>query len=228
MSTYRTGNHWGTTIVREGAGPRPCDQVSLHYCFALGENARHDDGDELVAQVVDADRPREERQLLAERVAELLTAAETACDCGHAGLPLMFHLRPCPVAALRDAARNRLSATETAETAMPEGHRAPPGRHARIQGLRHPPLSFRPPRPIVESGGRSGRRKQWATEGHAHPTAGPLPLLADVRGQERRRRHTAGTGHLVQRQDLHHVRRRDRQRPGSSRSLHSIQVVAGQ
>ncbi len=57
--------------------------------------------------MVDADRPREERQLLANRIAELLTAAESACNCGHEGLELMFHLQPCPVAVLRDAARRQ-------------------------------------------------------------------------------------------------------------------------
>ncbi len=107
MAEYRTGSHWGTTIIRQGTGPRPCPEVSVHYCHALGEETRHDRGDELAAQVIDADRPREERQLLARQIAELLTAAEKACDCGHAGLEMMFHLRPCPVAVLRDAARSR-------------------------------------------------------------------------------------------------------------------------
>lgn len=91
MAEYRTGAHWGTTIIREGVQP-------------ADEDGRRPD-DELVAQVIDADQPREERELLARRIAELLTAAERACDCGHEGLELMWHLLPCPVAALRKAAR---------------------------------------------------------------------------------------------------------------------------
>lgn len=94
MTTYRTGSHWGTTIIREGKLPPDASGY------------RRDD-DELVAQVIDADRPREERQLLARRIVELLTVVEAACDCGHEGLDLMFHLHPCPVAVLRQAARRR-------------------------------------------------------------------------------------------------------------------------
>lgn len=93
MTTYRTGSHWATTIIREGSQP-------------ADESGRRED-DELALQVIDADRPRQERQLLAERVAELLTVVEAACDCGHEGLELMFHLHPCPVAVLRQAARRR-------------------------------------------------------------------------------------------------------------------------
>lgn len=93
MSTYRTGSHWGTTIIREGSEP-------------ADDSGRRDD-DELALQVIDADRPQGERQLLADRVAELLTVVEAACDCGHEGLDLVFHLHPCPVAALRNAARRR-------------------------------------------------------------------------------------------------------------------------
>lgn len=93
MAKYRTGSHWGTTVIREGSAP-------------ADESGRRDD-DELALQVIDADRPREEREMLAERVAELLTVVEAACDCGHEGLDLMFHLHPCPVAVLRNAARKR-------------------------------------------------------------------------------------------------------------------------
>jgi hypothetical protein len=93
VTTYRTGSHWGTTIIREGTQP-------------ADERGRRPD-DQLVAQVIDADQPREERQLLAERIAELLTVVEQACDCGHEGLELAFHLMPCPVAALRNAVRRR-------------------------------------------------------------------------------------------------------------------------
>jgi hypothetical protein len=70
--TYRPGNHWGVTIVRDGTQP-------------ADESGRRDD-DELVAVVVNGD------QHIAAVVGELLTAAETACDCDHSGLALMFHL----------------------------------------------------------------------------------------------------------------------------------------
>lgn len=56
MSRYRTGNHWGITIVREGPGP---EDVMGHHS-----------GDELVAVVVNGD------QALAERICELLNADE--------------------------------------------------------------------------------------------------------------------------------------------------------
>lgn len=93
MAAYRTGSHWGTTIIREGSQP-------------ADESARRPD-DELVLQVVDADRSPADRELLARTTAELLTAVEAACDCGHEGLQLLFHLHPCPVAVLRNAARRK-------------------------------------------------------------------------------------------------------------------------
>lgn len=55
MSTYRTGNHWGVTIVHEGV--------------PLGENGATV-GDQLVAVVVNGD------QALAERICALLNADE--------------------------------------------------------------------------------------------------------------------------------------------------------
>jgi hypothetical protein len=55
MTTYRTGNHWGVTIVREGE--------------PLGENGKTV-GDQLVAVVVNGD------QALAERICALLNAEE--------------------------------------------------------------------------------------------------------------------------------------------------------
>lgn len=88
VTTFRPGGSWGTTIVREGA------QVP-------DEKGRRSD-DEFVLLVVDADRPRAERLALAARVAGLLSEV---CDCGHEGLDAMFHLRPCPVAEVRAAAR---------------------------------------------------------------------------------------------------------------------------
>lgn len=80
---YRTGNHWGTTIIREGAQP-------------ADESGRRSD-DTLVAVVDSA------AMHLAARIAALLS---DACDCGHDGLDAMFHLRPCPVAEVREAARH--------------------------------------------------------------------------------------------------------------------------
>ncbi len=89
--SYRVGNSWRTTIVRVGTGEPD-------------EQGRRPD-DVLALQVIDAERPRDERELLARRTAELLAAVEDACDCGHEGQVLMFHLHPCPVAVFRDAAR---------------------------------------------------------------------------------------------------------------------------
>lgn len=69
MTTYRTGNHWGVTIVRQG------DMASD---FSDG---RHPD-DQLVAVVVNGD------QALAERICALLNTDERAaahaddCNCG--------------------------------------------------------------------------------------------------------------------------------------------------
>lgn len=60
MTAYRTGTHWGVTIVAEGTQPPD----------ALG---KHPD-DELVAVVVNGD------QLLAERICDLLNAGQAASD----------------------------------------------------------------------------------------------------------------------------------------------------
>lgn len=54
---YRTGNHWGVTIVHEGAGPRDLTDPN-----GGGRAA------ELVAVVVNGDRA------LAERICDLLNA----------------------------------------------------------------------------------------------------------------------------------------------------------
>lgn len=75
MTTYRTGNHWGVTIVREGgegalfgadAGPK-----NEHNGGCLWPATRcrgHRPGDQLVAVVVNGD------QALAERICALLNA----------------------------------------------------------------------------------------------------------------------------------------------------------
>lgn len=91
MSLYRTGGHLGVTIVRESDAP-------------LDDSGHRPDA-ELVAVVVNGDTE------IAARICDLLNADPPAlpnsggCDCGHEGLDLMLHLQPCPVAALRDAAR---------------------------------------------------------------------------------------------------------------------------
>lgn len=64
MTTYRTGNHWGVTIVRE-PGPdatEPCDGTGQHPGHALCA--------QLVAVVVNGD------QALAEQICALLNGGE--------------------------------------------------------------------------------------------------------------------------------------------------------
>jgi hypothetical protein len=98
--TYRTGNHWGVTIVRQGERTPEGHIVGT---------------DQLVAVVVNGD------QALAERICALLNAepcrdrvtglhldpctcrpaAADSCTCGHDGLADMFHTRPCPIAERR-------------------------------------------------------------------------------------------------------------------------------
>jgi hypothetical protein len=67
---YRTGNHWGVTIVGE-RGPQPCDETGPHYCLAMGENSEHP-GAELVAVVTNGDTA------LAERICALLNGEQEA------------------------------------------------------------------------------------------------------------------------------------------------------
>lgn len=83
MTAYRPGGHWGRTLV----------QVGIQSADDQGRRP-----DDALVGMVDG-------QGMARLICELLTAAEAACDCGHQGLELMFHLHPCPVAVLRDAAR---------------------------------------------------------------------------------------------------------------------------
>lgn len=68
--TYRVGNHWGVTIVREGDEPRECDgHCSGNWtdadCSWHGTSKRREGG-QLVAVVVNGD------QALAERICQLL------------------------------------------------------------------------------------------------------------------------------------------------------------
>lgn len=88
MPEYRAGGSWGRTLILVGTGPadekgrRPDDFLIGSHDSAMPAN-------------------------FTARAAELLTAAERACTCDHAGLEMMFHLHPCPVAVFRDAARRR-------------------------------------------------------------------------------------------------------------------------
>jgi hypothetical protein len=83
VTTYRVGNHWGVTIVRE-AEP-----------VVLGDNGAHGD-DQLVAVVVNGS------QVLAERICRLLNADEPyeppTCGCPVARLKgrIVRHVRECP------------------------------------------------------------------------------------------------------------------------------------
>jgi hypothetical protein len=90
MTTYRTGNHWGVTIVREG------EQGRLFGSDAHGTGGRgkfpdncgwpgeqcigHADGErpdaQLVAVVVNGD------QALAERICALLNGVQATCPAG--------------------------------------------------------------------------------------------------------------------------------------------------
>lgn len=72
MTTYRTGNHWGVTIVREGVEP------------SVGNGYRRPD-DQLVAVVVNGDTA------LAERICLLLNSEPkclTQTTAGMCHLPL--------------------------------------------------------------------------------------------------------------------------------------------
>lgn len=77
MPEYRTGNHWGVTIVREGVDLCPAGMsgacVSMREGFArckIGECVHHESGRsvdaELVAVVTNGDR------VLAQRICDLL------------------------------------------------------------------------------------------------------------------------------------------------------------
>jgi hypothetical protein len=46
-------------------------------------------------------------RLLASAAHLIAAVDEAVCDCGHEGLDLMFHLHPCPIAVLRDTAREK-------------------------------------------------------------------------------------------------------------------------
>ncbi len=66
MTTYRTGNHWGVTIVREGDSTGICSDRS---CPDRGDHHSTDHA-ELVAVVVNGD------QALADRICALLNGEE--------------------------------------------------------------------------------------------------------------------------------------------------------
>jgi hypothetical protein len=69
VTTYRTGNHWGVTIVREGDADAICAD---DRCPDRGDHLSHD-GDQLVAVVTNGDKA------LARRIAWLLTHTCPTC-----------------------------------------------------------------------------------------------------------------------------------------------------
>jgi hypothetical protein len=93
VSTYRTGNHWGVTIVRE---PEPAGICSDRSCPDRGDHPSHDQA-QLVAVVVNGD------QELAKRICELLNAPTPDVD----------HLRG--VAEALAEVRRRLAGTPLAD-----------------------------------------------------------------------------------------------------------------
>lgn len=88
MTVYRTGNHWGVTIVREGSRPEELDDCP--YCRARSTCPTHQQiGDQLVAVVVNGD------EALAERICALLNADERRSV-------MISNLRPLLAAELDD------------------------------------------------------------------------------------------------------------------------------
>ena len=115
MTTYRVGTHHGVTVIRVGDGTR-CDRPD-HDCrrgHLVGVMLTAEDA-ALVVPALNAaaegfsrwceNETNEKCSGLEalERTPSL--PSDTECDCGHDGLDAMFHLRPCPVAELRAAAR---------------------------------------------------------------------------------------------------------------------------
>jgi hypothetical protein len=74
MSTYRTGNHWGVTIVREGDVDHAWEpfNVGETLCNHAGCRLGKADHTQLVAVVVNGD------QALAERICALLNGDDAA------------------------------------------------------------------------------------------------------------------------------------------------------
>lgn len=79
MPTYRTGNHWGVTIVREDERTPELDDCAFCVASRTGCPIHGAADDQLVAVVVNGD------QALAERICELLNAdepyEEPECGC---------------------------------------------------------------------------------------------------------------------------------------------------
>lgn len=73
MSVYRTGAHWGVTIVREGEALHAWRRFNVGntVCAVAGCMLGEAEHDELVAVVVNGDRA------LAERICTLLNADTT-------------------------------------------------------------------------------------------------------------------------------------------------------
>lgn len=137
MSTYRTGNHWGVTIVREGYADHDWQpfNVGETLCNHAGCRLGKADHTQLVAVVVNGDTA------LAERICALLNGDDCTrvdmhncagawrdhghadgrpgppsmgadsplpgCMCGHEGLAGPWHIRPCPIAEARFIWRSR-------------------------------------------------------------------------------------------------------------------------
>lgn len=129
MTTYRTGSHWGVTIVREGAdaahlfgldaGPQGKHGPACHWpaetCTGHPSGALADD--QLVAVVVNGDRA------LAERICALLNGYQRQVRMVQHGREL-----------LGDAPQTGPASTVAAQdgsavpTGTPDGHRGPDGR----------------------------------------------------------------------------------------------------
>jgi hypothetical protein len=75
MSTYRTGNHWGVTIVREGERPVELDDCAFCCVSNSGCPIHAAVEDHLVAVVVNGDTA------LAERICALLNGEAPALVC---------------------------------------------------------------------------------------------------------------------------------------------------
>lgn len=127
--TYRTDNHWGVTIVREGdrtpeghiTGPDELVAVVVNGDQALAEricallDSGHHEAIGLLGMARHLRRDGEDHILTWEKFDQACDEymawrqRTNACTCGHDGLDETFHTRPCPIAERRFA---RLRNTE--------------------------------------------------------------------------------------------------------------------
>ncbi len=77
MTMYRTGRHWGVTIVREGERPAELDDCAFCVASSTGCLIHKPVEAELVAVVVNGD------QALAERICTLLNDREASARSGY-------------------------------------------------------------------------------------------------------------------------------------------------